>query len=246
MLNHYYLIKKLLTDKVATEELTENDEFNNLFDTPSSTIELYDDRVLTIRDYSKTIWIENLVNISGKDITSLMTQRDYILNKLSNKIYAETLIGNKHPFKDVLEGLLEVTLTHIENYEKAEKLLTGKRIVSVMIDGNNHNITKDEKHVCIQTEIEDNMITLEQCQKTVENIRKLGHEPKRLKFYMSIYTETEGNECGDFPEECLLDRIINYDVEGNSLMVWEKGEPILKNVNGVIYDDKITLADGYL
>lgn len=251
MINQYYLTKKLLTSKFMTDELKEDDTLDSLlFNSDDilkkSTMELYEERVESIKHLTSTNWVEDLTNISGKDITALFNQRDYILQRLSNKGYAEILIDNGHTFIEVLEGLLDVTLTHIENYEKAEKFLTDKRTVTIIVDGNNHNIIKDGKKVGIQTEVEDNIVTLEQCQRIVKNIRKFGYEPKKLHFLLSIYTETPGNDCGDFPEECLLNRDVYYYVGQNTLMIWENGRPVLQNVNGDINDDQDALADCFL
>jgi hypothetical protein len=248
MINKYYLIKKLLTSPVATEELnSNNDEFSQLFneDQNKTVMELYNERVNVVK-WLFTDWVRDLQSLSGSDVISLFQQKDLILSKLLMTSYAETLINNGHSFKEVLEGLVETTLEHVEVYEKAEKLLTGKRVVTVMIDGNKHDIMKDGKRINIQTEIEDNIVTLEKCKEVTENIRRLGYEPKKLKFFLSIYTETSGNECGDFVEECLLNRTVNYNVATNTLMVWEDGRPILRNCDGFIDDNQDALADCYL
>jgi hypothetical protein len=243
MINKYYLIKKLLTSNLADKLEQERNEMEALFDLPKlSVMELYDKRVEAIKYISSSIWVEDLTNISRKDVTELFNQRDYILDRLSNKSYAEILIKNGHNFKEVLEGLLDVTLDHIKNYEKAEKFLTGNRLVTVIIDGNNHNITKDGKRVVIQTEIEDNTVTLEKCKEVTEKIRSLGHEPKELKFVLSIYTETPGNN-GDFPEECLLNRNVYYYPQSNCMRIWENGVPIYENCDGIICTDQDALAD---
>jgi hypothetical protein len=243
-------MKRLLTSSVATSALEqENNELDLLLflEIPKLSItELYNKRIDSIKYLMSTLWVEDLQNLSGSDVVNLFSQRDYIIERLSNISYAEILINNGYNFKEVLEGLVNTTLEHIEVYEKAEKLLTGKRIVTVIVDGNNHNITKDGKKVGIQTEIEDNMVTLEHCQRVTEKIQQAGHKPKKLQFMMSIYTETPGNDCGDFPEECLLNRNIYYYVEGNTLMIWEHGKPILQNINGDINDDQDALADCFL
>ena len=119
----------------------------------------------------------------------------------------------------------------------------GTRLVPVIIDGNNHNITKDGKPVCIKTEITDNIVTLAKCQEITAKIKALGHNPKNLKFLLSIYTETPGNEYGDMPEECLLDKTVCYYPAKNLLRVWGKGMPVYENYDGLICNDPVALAD---
>ena len=119
----------------------------------------------------------------------------------------------------------------------------GERLVTVIVDGNNHNLMHNGKPVGIKTKITDNIVTLEKCQEVAENIRKMGHEPKKLFFMLKIFTETPGNDCGDFPEECLLNKDAYYYVESNCLRIWEYGMPVYQNCGGDICTDEVALAD---
>lgn len=243
MINKYYLYKKVLTDDTLTEELKEETIFLDLgLDFPPATKkDLFISRAEIIK-YMLTEYIKELENISGKEALSLVEQRDKILRSL-NENYAELLIKNGYTFRQVLEGLFEVTLEHINDYEDAEKQLTGKRLISVIVDGNNHNITVDGKRAVIRTEIENNTVTLEKCKEVTEHIRATGHDPEKLEFMLYIYTETKGNEYGDFPEECLLDKKVSYFPKINLMRIWQDGIPIYENNNGIICDDRDALAD---
>jgi len=242
MINQYYLTKKLLTSNIAKEELIQDTDLDSIFadEVPElPKIEIFKQKVESIIHLMSTLWVEDLQSLSGADVSNLFSQRDYIISKLSEISYAETLIINGHTFKEVLEGLLGTTLEHVEDYERAEAQLTGKRIVVVMAEN------KEARLPC-KTEIEDNIITLEKCQDIVNKVKEHGFGPTKLHFFLSVYTETKGNECGDFAEECLLNRDVYYYVEGNTLMVWEHGKPVLQNVNGIINTDQGALADCFL
>jgi hypothetical protein len=121
----------------------------------------------------------------------------------------------------------------------------GTRLVTVIVDGNNHNLQINGKRAIVQTEITNNIVTLAKCQEITEKIRRAGHEPKKLDFLLSIWTETPGNEYGDFPEECLLNKEARYFVTENRLEIWENNELIYENNNGLICRDRVALADCY-
>jgi len=243
-INKYYLYKKVLTSKVCTEELDTKSLISELFGGEEITLlEAYENRVNMIMQLINSQFVENLENINGKNIISLFAQSNSIKRELAEKNYADILIKNGHNFLEVLEGLFKLTLDHIETYEKAEKQLTGSRMVTIIIDGNNHNLMVDGKRVIVQTEIIDNIVTIEKCQKVNEKIKAAGYTPKKLEFLLSIYTDSKGNEYGDFPEECLLNRKVYYFPKSNCMRIWENGYPIYENCNGVICEDRDALAD---
>ena len=221
-INKYYLYKKVLTSKACIEEL-ETESVMTLFGGKNLTIqEAFINRTKLITQLVKTQFIEDLENVSGKEIISLFAQATSIERDLKEKKYAETLLANKHPFIEVLEGLFELDLIHIENYERAENLLTGKRNITVILDNNNTHFIKDGKEIMIQTEIENNIVTIQKCKELIEKLNAENCYPKKLDFSLNIYTETKNNECGDYPEECLLRRNFNYDVENDYLRVVEE------------------------
>lgn len=237
----YELEKCILTHQYITEDLSfEMDEMEKFFN-PSQTEktfeEVYNMKVGMI-DSVIISHIKEMPALSGKEAIELMFSRENIMKTFNQKLrYAEILHKNGHPFIKVLEELLEVSLEHIENYERAAQELKGKRIVAVVVDGNNHNLPP------LRTVIEDNIVTLEKCHELVKNIRELGHEPKDLKFLLSIFTRTDGNECGDFPEECLLNKEITYNVRYDLLQVYKDDEFIYENKGGVIYVNPNTKID---
>jgi len=243
-INKYYLYKKVLTSKACTEELDTKSLISELFGGEEITLlETYENRVEMIMQLIKTQFVEDLENINGQDIISLFAQSTSINRELAEKNYANILIQNGHKFIEVLEGLFKLTLDHINNYEEAEKQLTGTRMVTVIVDGNNHNLTIDGKRAIVQTEITDNIVTIEKCQEVTEKIKAAGHNPEKLKFMLSIYTESKDNECGDFPEECLLDRKVIYYPKSNCMRIWENGYPVYENCDGIICEDEVALAD---
>ena len=243
-INKYYLYKKVLISEVCTEELDTKSLISELFGGEEITLlEAYENRVEMIMQLVNSQFLEDLKNVNGKDIISLFAQSNSIKRELTEKSYANILIKNGHKFLEVLEGLFKLTLDHIYTYEEAEKQLTGSRMVTVIVDGNNHNLMVDGKRAIVQTEIIDNIVTIEKCQEVFEKVKLAGHNPKKLEFLLSIYTDSKGNECGDFPEECLLNRKVYYFSKSNCMRIWENGYPIYENCNGVICDDTVALAD---
>lgn len=123
----------------------------------------------------------------------------------------------------------------------------GERLVTVIVDGNNHNmIAPDGKRVIIQTKITDNIVTMDKCKEITANIQKLGHKPKKLEFVLDIYAElnTEHEYFTGIPY--LLQKTVKYNVELNRLSVWQNGKLVYVNDNGVVCNDNVALADTYL
>jgi hypothetical protein len=255
MINKYYLYKKILTYNPAIADLKQANEleyeafcdvFGDSFGLPRPILmDTYRARTARISDWID-LWIQEIDNLTGKEAYQLFKQKKEIVDKLSSS-YAEIFIGNYERentnFKDVLEDILRIKLSHIENYEKAEKLLTGKRTVTVIVDGNRHDIKKDGRKVIVSAEIDNNIVSMEKCHEITEKVRSFGHEPKSLDFLLSIYTKTEGNDCGDIPEECLLNRHVHYDIKHNCMTIYDNREPVYQNNNGVICTDFTALMD---
>lgn len=242
MFNKYYLVKRILTDDFLTRELKDEDSEFDMFFIPSTELELYETRVRFIK-LTMDNFIKDLGTLTPDQVIDIIYQRDEILENLDDKGYANIMIKNQNPFKEILEVLLRVTLDHIYTHEEAEKQLTGKRMVTVIVDGNNHNLMINGKRAIVQTEITDNIVTIEKCQEVTEKIKVAGHNPEKLEFPLYIYTQSKDNECGDFPEECLLNRKVVYYPKTNCMRIWEKGEPVFENYNGVICDDRVALMD---
>jgi hypothetical protein len=70
-----------------------------------------------------------------------------------------------------------------------------------------------------------------------------GRTYKRLSIRLSVYSVTPGNECGDGPETCYVDKHWDYDPHRNSMVIWDKGQPVYANDNGVICRDQDALYD---
>jgi len=242
MFNKYYLVKRILTDDFLTRELKDEDSEFDMFFIPSTELELYKTRVRFIK-LTMDNFIKDLGTLTPDQVIDIIYQRDEILENLDDKGYANIMIKNQNPFKEILEVLLRVTLDHIYTYEEAEKQLTGKRMVTVIVDGNRHNLMIDGKRAIVQTEITDNIVTIEKCQEVTENIKKVGHDPEELMFSLYIFTKSKDNECSDFPEECLLNREVRYYPKTNCMQIWEHDEPIYENYNGVICEDRDALTD---
>jgi len=219
MINKYFLYKRILTNAFCTSQLDGSKDFMFLMQGIETPIEsLYDERVETITQLTKSLFVEDLQGLSGEDVKTLFIQRDCIINNLKNKNYALMLIKNENMFKEVLESLFDLTLEHIENYEKAEVLIEGKRIVPVVIDNNNHNLMINGNRLVMKTEIENNTVTIEKCQDIISHLKsKFNYDAKELRFLLSVYTETENNELGDYPEELLLNLDVVYDVYENCI-----------------------------
>jgi len=116
----------------------------------------------------------------------------------------------------------------------------GTRQITVIIDGNNHQLTtNDGKRLIFKTEITDNKVTLAKCQELADAVRKLGHEPRKLQLMLSIYEDY----TGDGVPNCLLDKDVYYFADKNCMRIWQDGKPVYENNNGIICDDPWTLAD---
>lgn len=197
-------------EKVFIDEITFEDEYNRKIDSIKLSILKY---------------IEEKDALTGKEAVTLIKNMEWIIKRLTEqKEYAELLYNNGESFVEMLESLLRVSREHIANYEKAMEQLTGKRLVYVIIDGNNNSLPKP-----IQTEIIDNVITIEKCREVTEKINALGHEPKEIQFNLHVYTESKGNEFGDWAEECLLNREVKYYPSEDCMQVWEN-EKLIKEV----------------
>lgn len=125
----------------------------------------------------------------------------------------------------------------------------GKRAVPVIVDGNNHDLIDpvNGKRLLFQTEVVNNIVTMDKCKSIIEALRnEYNYEPKSLKIDLCIYTKTPGNEYGDFPEECLLHKIVTYGVQNNRLRVWQNRDLVYENWDGEISRDPVALADTYL
>jgi hypothetical protein len=219
-MNKYYLYKKVLASPACTAKL-ETTEKTLFGETTITLMEAYKNRAESINQLIRTVFVEGLSNINGEQIQSLLAQAYNIEQSLYNMRYAEILMQNGHSFQEVLEGLFDLTLENIQNYDKAANMLTEKRIVTVILDGNKTFLHKDSKEVMVKTEIENNTVTIEKCRELIKKLNAENCYPKELTFLLSVYTETANNEMGDYPEECLLKREVNYYVDSDCLEIRE-------------------------
>lgn len=131
-------------------------------------------------------------------------------------------------------------------YEKARKLLHGERTVTVMLDGNRTKAVVNGKPMMVKTQVWDNIVTIKKCHDIIKNLANFDCHPHKLTIDLSVYTQTEGNEFGDYPEECLLKKVVYYNVDKDKLVIWKNGLPVYENNHGVICRDSVALADCYL
>ena len=116
-----------------------------------------------------------------------------------------------------------------------------ERTVTVIVDGNNHNIQVNGKNVIFQTKITNNVVTLTKCQEVTELVRKYGHEPKKLVFLLQIFEEPDDEGYAPY----ILNKEARYFVRQNRLEIWLNNELVYENNDGIICDDPVALADCY-
>jgi hypothetical protein len=245
----YYLAEIILIRDILTADLKEeilSGSIEELFNMPISTEVLYDNRVGLIKTVIDS-HIKEIDTITGVEALELTQQRDDILQRLQAQRHyvLNILIPNGDTFADILEQVLGTDMTGIRAYREAEKLLTGTRIVPVILDGNNTPLMIDGERRTFGAEVTDNRVTMDVCHKAVARLTEFNCHPGKLEFLLSIYTSTPGNEYGDFPEECLLDRKAYYHVAENRLMIWENGDPVYEDNNGIVCTDTVALSDCY-
>jgi len=86
-------------------------------------------------------------------------------------------------------------------------------------------------------------ITLERCARILEEARKLsGRNLAMISIRRSIYSMTPDND-GDSAETCYLDKRWDYYPDTNSLLIYDRGEPVYANDNGVICTDQAAIYD---
>lgn len=87
-------------------------------------------------------------------------------------------------------------------------------------------------------------ITLDRCAHILSKARELsGRDLAMISIHRSIFSKTPGNECGDFPETCYLDKRWDFYPDTNSLMIYDRGEPVYSNDNGQVCTDQVALYD---
>ena len=238
MINKYWLYKKVLENSTLTDELKETpSNFFNL-----SKEDMYHQRVEDIDNYCLSV-VSKIHTLTGIEASLLMQQKDQIMKSLNEQWnIIEGALKYSRTFKEVLEEQFRVTLEHIYNYEKAEKLLTGEREVIAHLDGNKP--LNGGHPVLVKTKVYNSTISIEKFRELAERVRV--YHPTVLDVDLSVYTHTEGNEFGDYPEECLLNRKESYNISKDKLLIWENNNPVFENDHGVITNDPVALADCYL
>ena len=99
---------------------------------------------------------------------------------------------------------------------------------------NGMTVMNPEKTIRLQVDY-DRPVTLERCREILDKARELsGRDLVGIDLHHSIYDKTPGNECGDFAETCHLDKKYRYLSRDNSLTIFDRGEPVYTNENGVI------------
>ncbi|CAB1251787.1 protein of unknown function [Ruminococcaceae bacterium BL-6] len=247
MVNKYTLYKFVLENPNYTAQLTQP-EFDPLFveEPQYSLSELYDKRVEDINAGILLFIKEYPELLTGTDALMLIQQKDDIIRFLKDKkeSYIELLSLNdsSYTFFNCLQSILEVSIYTVRAYDDAEKLLTEDRTVYVAPLLKNGQRLKlmdsDGKLKNLQTHIANSTITIEKCRDLVKACHDHNCFPDELEIFLDVWTKTEGNECGDWPEEQLLDRTAKYSIEKDTLTIWENDKCVLENHSGILCTDK--------
>lgn len=231
-MNKYFLIQKILEENSLTQPLEESpNEFETFFEVPQqkSFSQLYHERAKSISIFIDVL-LEKLESVSGKELISLIRQRDYILNSLKSG----ERFANGTDFKNALELIFDVTHNHIKLYDEAEKLLTGERKVVVTLDGNQTFLNGK----ILEVTVKNNTVTADYCRQLVKKLNEKNCSPKRLDFLLDIYTEDE--EC-----ECLTKKQVVYRVATDTMTIWQDRYPVYEDAGGTVTTDTVALADCY-
>lgn len=87
-------------------------------------------------------------------------------------------------------------------------------------------------------------ITLARCAEILSKARVLsGRDLVMISIRRSVYDVTPGNELGDHAETCYMDKRWDYTAATNSLVIYDRGEPVYANDDGVICTDQAALYD---
>ena len=113
--------------------------------------------------------------------------------------------------------------------------MTTTKTVTVIVDGNNHNLQgQNGSRAIIETNVENNTVTIEKCREVAKNVEGFGHKARLLEFLLS-----EFDDDGRYT----LNKKAVYHIEEDRLVVWENGVPVYEDHSGTICDDAATLAD---
>lgn len=226
-MNQYFLAKHVLQNEEFSLPLNRDeiltDKYNSIpfaFDDVAEA-----DRVLTTQDYIDVIerrfvdieryirkYIESIPHLSGDECMQLIRQYDHFTEQARRVIEAETKFESPESFflmpdrmKDTVRSLFEYAdLESIYNYEEAEKLLTGVRTVTVIVNSNRDN---DKVTETIKTRIIDNTVKIEKCRELTAKIeKKFDVKVETLDMYLSIYA----NCTLDYGGECLFEKEVTY------------------------------------
>jgi hypothetical protein len=103
-------------------------------------------------------------------------------------------------------------------------------------------VTNPEKTIRLTVD-HSKPITLERCARILDEACKLsGRNLAMISIYHSIYSKTAGNN-GDVAETCYLDKRWDYYPDTNSLLIYDRGEPVYANDNGVICTNQAAIYD---
>lgn len=126
----------------------------------------------------------------------------------------------------------------------ANNIKEQKTSYSVIVDGNTHKLP-----VRIRTKKET--ITIKKCKEIIAAVQgEFDINIKRIEIYMDEW-DYEGitidtyigaiyNDC-DIPRKLIKKAI--YNNGKNRLQIWQNGEPVYENYNGIITRDRDALAD---
>lgn len=87
-------------------------------------------------------------------------------------------------------------------------------------------------------------VTLARCAEIMTKARELsGRDLAMISIRRSIYSVTPGNEPGDHAETCYMDKKWDYTAANNSMVIYDRGEPVYANDDGAICTGQAALYD---
>jgi len=111
----------------------------------------------------------------------------------------------------------------------------------------NYVVGFDQKNGCTVPGLEidhSGPVTLKRCGQIFEKACTLsGRDLSSIHIHLSEFTVTPDNEDGEFPEKCIMNKEWIYTDKSNSLLIYDKGQPVYVNGNGTISSDRDALVD---
>ena len=106
-----------------------------------------------------------------------------------------------------------------------------------------YTVTNPEKTIRLAVAMDRGPITVDRCKEVLKKAKSLsGRNLYAIEINHHVYEQTPGND-GDHSERCLSSKRYRYNAEENSLVIFDRDEPIYANDNGIICRDQAALFD---